>query len=183
MHCQKAHADYLILARGAHYILTSRATSRAAQPAHSPALDRRPGRAHQHRPGARASGHKRTLKVVAVSAGIVFPHAVQAIQITRKNRKLTGKKWRNEVIYAVTSLAPAQATDAELAAFIRATTNSAWIPTDGIGSRPPSPNSPAPSDPGSAAENLGCFPTYATEPAVVPVVPVVPVGSVGAVRL
>ena len=62
---------------------------------------------------------KRTLKVVAVSAGIVFPHAVQAIQITRKSHKLTGKKWRTEVIYAVTSLAHAQATDAELAAFIR----------------------------------------------------------------
>lgn len=67
---------------------------------------------------------KRTLKVVAISAGIVFPHAVQAIQITRKTRKLNGKKWRTEVVYAVTSLTPAQATDAELAAGSAAT--GAW---------------------------------------------------------
>jgi predicted transposase YbfD/YdcC len=62
---------------------------------------------------------KRTLKVVTISAGILFPHALQAIQITRRARKLNGKKWRTEVVYAITSLSAAQTTDAELAAWIR----------------------------------------------------------------
>jgi hypothetical protein len=62
---------------------------------------------------------KRTPKVVTISAGILFPHALQAIQITRRARKLNGKKWRTEVVYAITSLSAAQATDAELAAWIR----------------------------------------------------------------
>jgi predicted transposase YbfD/YdcC len=44
---------------------------------------------------------------------------VQAIQITRKTRKLTDKKWRTEVVHAVTSLTAAQATNVQLKASIR----------------------------------------------------------------
>jgi predicted transposase YbfD/YdcC len=62
---------------------------------------------------------KRTLKAVTVSVGILFPYALQAIQITRRTRKLTGKKWRTEVVYAITSLSAAQATNAQFAAWIR----------------------------------------------------------------
>ena len=58
-------------------------------------------------------------KTVTVSAGILFPHALQAIQITRRTRKLTEKKWRTEVVYAITSLPAAQATPAQLATWIR----------------------------------------------------------------
>jgi hypothetical protein len=43
----------------------------------------------------------------------------QAIQIIRKTRKLTSKKWSTETAYAVTSLTAEQATAAELAAWIR----------------------------------------------------------------
>lgn len=62
---------------------------------------------------------RRVVKVVTVATGIVFPHARQAIQITRKTRRLNSKKWRTEVVYAVTSLAFEQAAAAEIAAWIR----------------------------------------------------------------
>ena len=119
MHCQKDHADYLVLARGAHYILTVKGNQPVLRnqlkalpwtdvPVGHTSIDRGHGRVEQ-----------RSLKVVAVSTGILFPHAAQAIQLTRKTRKLTGKKWRTEVVYAITSLDPAHATDAQLAALIR----------------------------------------------------------------
>jgi hypothetical protein len=51
----------------------------------------------------RERGHgrteRRTLKVISVTAGLAFPHAAQAIQITRR-RKLKGK-WSRETCYAV----------------------------------------------------------------------------------
>lgn len=119
MHCQKAHADYLVLQRGAHYILTVKGN----QPTLRNQLKALPWKdvpvSHTSTDRGHGRVEKRTLKVVAVSTGILFPHAVQAIQITRKTRKLGSKKWRTEVVYAVTSLAAAQATDAQLAAFIR----------------------------------------------------------------
>jgi Transposase DDE domain len=58
----------------------------------------------------------RTLKVTAVAAGLAFPHAAQAIQIVRRRRSLAGKKWSTETVYAITSLTPAQASPAQLAA-------------------------------------------------------------------
>jgi predicted transposase YbfD/YdcC len=62
---------------------------------------------------------QRCIKVVTVATGIVFPHARQAIQITRKTRRLQGNKWTTEVVYAVTSLSTDQATTTELATWIR----------------------------------------------------------------
>jgi predicted transposase YbfD/YdcC len=62
---------------------------------------------------------RRVVKVVTVATGIVFPYARPAIQITRKTRRLSSKKWRTEVVYAVTSLAVEQAAAAEIAAWIR----------------------------------------------------------------
>ena len=59
-------------------------------------------------------------KVTAVAAGIAFPHAAQAIRLTRRTRPLAGqKKWRTVTIYAITSLDAHQATPAQLAAWIR----------------------------------------------------------------
>ena len=69
----------------------------------------------------RERGHgrteRRTLKVTAVARGLAFPHAAQAIQITRR-RKVNGK-WSRESCYAVTSLTVTQASPARLAAIIR----------------------------------------------------------------
>jgi hypothetical protein len=62
---------------------------------------------------------KRTVKAVTVTAGLIFPHAAQAIQITRRTRRINGKKWRTETSYAVTLLPSAQARPAQLANWIR----------------------------------------------------------------
>lgn len=37
-----------------------------------------------------------------MSSGIVFPHAHQALQITRKTRRPDSRKWATEVVYDVT---------------------------------------------------------------------------------
>jgi predicted transposase YbfD/YdcC len=56
---------------------------------------------------------------VATVAGLDFPHATQAIRITRRVRPLAGHKWRTVTVYAVTSLTAAQASPARLADWIR----------------------------------------------------------------
>jgi predicted transposase YbfD/YdcC len=103
MHCQTAHADYLVLQRGAHYVLTVKGN----QPALRNQLKALPWHDVPVGHTSHSRGHgrieKRTLKVVTISAGILFPQALQAIQITRRTRKLNDKKWRTEVVYAVTS--------------------------------------------------------------------------------
>jgi predicted transposase YbfD/YdcC len=119
MHAQRAHADYLVLERDAHYLLTVKSnqpslhTQLKALPwAHVPVADASTDRAHGRL-------EKRSVKVVTVSAGILFPHARQAVQIIRRTRRLDSKKWSTEVAYAVTSLAAEQATARELAEWVR----------------------------------------------------------------
>lgn len=73
--------------------------------------------AHARRERGHGRTGRRTLKVTSVAAGLAFPHAARAIQITRR-RKLTGK-WSRETCCAVTSPARTQATCARLAAVIR----------------------------------------------------------------
>jgi hypothetical protein len=60
----------------------------------------------------------RTLKVATV-AGLGFPHAAQALRITRRVRPLHGRRWRTVTVYAVTSLTAARASPARLADYIR----------------------------------------------------------------
>ena len=79
-----------------------------------------------HRSVETAHGRReiRTLKVVTIAAGIEFPHARQAIQVTRRTRPVcarTGRRgrWRTETVYAITDLAPHQARPHEIAAWIR----------------------------------------------------------------
>src|SRR4029453_9933721 len=59
----------------------------------------------------------RTLKVAAV-AGLCFPHAAQAIQVTRRVRAL-GSRWRTVTLYARPSLALGTASPAQLAGWLR----------------------------------------------------------------
>jgi hypothetical protein len=56
---------------------------------------------------------------VTTVAGLDFPHAAQAIRITRRVRSLRSRRWRAEMVYAVTSLTAAQAHPARLADWIR----------------------------------------------------------------
>jgi hypothetical protein len=52
-------------------------------------------------------------------AGLDFPHAAQALRITRRVRPLGSRRWRTVTVYAVTSLTAAQASPARLADYVR----------------------------------------------------------------
>jgi hypothetical protein len=62
---------------------------------------------------------RRSLKVVTIAEGLLFPHAAQAIAIIRKTRPRHGGKWSTITVYAVTSLAAHQARPDELTTWIR----------------------------------------------------------------
>jgi predicted transposase YbfD/YdcC len=116
LHAQCEHARYLAR-RGAHYVITVKRNQPglhaqlAALPWHDVpvAVDKRE-RGHGRR-------ERRTLKVTSVARGLAFPHAAQALQITRR-RQVKGK-WSRQTCYAVTSLSVTQASPADLAAIIR----------------------------------------------------------------
>jgi predicted transposase YbfD/YdcC len=122
LHAQRAHAEYLVAQRGAHYLITVKRN----QPGLHAQLAALPWRhvpvAHQAREKGHGRAERRTLKVTAVAAGLAFPHAAQAIQIVRRRRPLTGKntrKWSAETVYAITSLTVIHARPADLARFAR----------------------------------------------------------------
>jgi hypothetical protein len=52
-------------------------------------------------------------------AGLDFPHATQALRITRRTRPLGSRRWRTVTVYAVTNLHAAQASPVRLADWIR----------------------------------------------------------------
>ena len=121
LHTQREHVEDLH-ARGAHWVLTVKGN----QPRLRRQLAGLPWREVEmaHRAAGTAHGRReiRTLKVVTIAAGIEFPHAVQAVQITRRTRPVraghTGT-WRTQTVYAITDLAPHQASPDELAAWVR----------------------------------------------------------------
>ena len=119
LHCQKEHAKYLVEQRGAHYLLTVKGN----QPTLRKQLAGLPWAnvpiTHTQHDRSHGRVEKRTLKVVTITAGILFPHAAQAIQVTRKVRKRNTRKWRTETVYAVTDLAPEQARPHQLATWLR----------------------------------------------------------------
>lgn len=119
LHTVRANLDWLAGKKKAHYI----AVVKKNQPLLYARLKALPWR--QIPPGAcaRGTGHgrteTRTLKSAHVSR-LDFPHARQAIKITRwRQDTATGKKTTRETVYAITSLASAQATARELARLAR----------------------------------------------------------------
>jgi predicted transposase YbfD/YdcC len=119
MHTQRGHADFLVLQKKAHYILVVKKNQPSLYTQvknlpwrHIPAAARQHDRRHGRE-------EHRTLKTAAVAAGLAFPHAAQAIRLTRRIRPLSGGKWRTITIYAITSLDASQATPAQLATWIR----------------------------------------------------------------
>jgi hypothetical protein len=69
-----------------------------------------------HRGHGRAE--TRRLQVTTV-AGLDFPHATQAMRITRRIRPLHQPRWRTVTVHAVTSLTAARASRARLADWVR----------------------------------------------------------------
>ena len=118
LHAQREHAAYLH-GRGAYYLVTVKGNQPGLlrQLRSLPWKDVPPGHACEGRAHGRAG--KRIVKAVTVTAGLLFPHAAQAIQVTRRTRRLSRRKWRAETSYAITSLPAAQAAPAQLAEWIR----------------------------------------------------------------
>jgi predicted transposase YbfD/YdcC len=116
LHAQHGHATYLHQ-RGAGYLLIVKRN----QPSLHGQLAALPWRdvpvAYDKRERGHGRTERRTLKITAVARGLAFPHAAQAIQITRR-RKVKGK-WSRQTCYAVTSLGVTQASPSQLAAIIR----------------------------------------------------------------
>jgi predicted transposase YbfD/YdcC len=85
LHTQREHVDYLA-SRGAHWVLTVKGN----QPNLRKQLAELPWRQVEigHRSAETSHGRReiRSVKVVTIAAGILFPHAAQAIQLTRKTR-------------------------------------------------------------------------------------------------
>jgi predicted transposase YbfD/YdcC len=118
LHTQREHADWLVTAKHAAYLLMVKAN----QPTLHHQLRRLPWGDIPAQDHTRDRGHGRVevrrLQVTTV-AGLDFPHAAQAIRITRRVRLLAGRRWRTVTVYAVTSLTTAQASPARLADWIR----------------------------------------------------------------
>jgi predicted transposase YbfD/YdcC len=119
LHTQRGHAEFLVTKKNAHYIFVVKKN----QPGLYAQLKRLPWRqvpagASQHDRGHGRDEH-RTLKAVTVAAGLAFPHAGQAIAVTRRIRSLSGGTWRTVTVYAITSLTASQASPAQLARWIR----------------------------------------------------------------
>jgi predicted transposase YbfD/YdcC len=118
MHTQREHADWLVSVKHAAYILIVKAN----QPSLHHQLATLPWREIPVADHTRDRGHGRAeirrLQATTV-AGLDFPHATQAIRITRRVRSLHSRRWRTVTVYAVTNLTAAQASPARLADWIR----------------------------------------------------------------
>ena len=123
LHTQRDHAVFLVEEKNAHYILTVKKN----QPSLHRQLKKLPWRqvktAHTETVHGHGRSEKRSIKVVSVATqkgqGLLFPHAAQALQITRKTRPRHGGRWKTVTVYAVTSLDAHQARPDELATWIR----------------------------------------------------------------
>ena len=118
LHTVRANLDWLVTDKKAHYIAIVkrnqpllhaqvRALPRRQVPAGGATRDKGHGRAET-----------RTLKAVHVS-GLDFPHARQAIKITRWRKDTTTGRTTRQTVYAITSLDSADATAADLARLAR----------------------------------------------------------------
>ena len=118
LHTQREHADWLITHKHAAYLLIVKHN----QPTLHHQLKALPWPDIPVADHTRDRGHGRVetrrLQVTTV-AGLDFPHATQALRITRGVRSLHSRRWRSVRVYAVTSLTAAQASPARLADWIR----------------------------------------------------------------
>ena len=120
MYAQRAHAEYLVRSRGAHYVLTVKRN----QPSLHAQLTALPWKQVPVADEDRGRGHgraeRRTLKVTAVAARPAVPARRPSLQVVRRRRPLNGsKRWSTETAYAITSLGATQARPADLADIIR----------------------------------------------------------------
>ena len=118
LHTVRANLDWLISKKSAHYI----AIVKRNQPLLHAQVSALPWRQVPAGSATREKGHgraeTRTLKAAHVS-GLDFPHARQAIKITRWRQDTSAGRVSRQTVYAVTSLASAEATVQDLARLVR----------------------------------------------------------------
>jgi predicted transposase YbfD/YdcC len=118
MHTQRKTARKIVAA-GGHYLLVVKGNQKKLRRQ----LRRLPWRQMPLLDRTRTAGHGRRevrrLKVCTVEAGLLFPHAVQAIEIKRRRVNTKTGKVQTKTVYAVTSLTPGQADPARLATLVQ----------------------------------------------------------------
>ena len=118
MHTQRKTAKK-ITAAGGHYLLVVKRNQKKLRRQ----LRRLPWQQMPLLDRTRTTGHGRRevrrLKVCTVEAGLLFPHAVQAIEIKRRRVSTKTGKVQTKTVYAVTSLTPCQADPARLAELVQ----------------------------------------------------------------
>jgi predicted transposase YbfD/YdcC len=118
LHTVRANLDWLVTDKKAHYI----AVVKKNQPLLHAQVRALPWRQVPAGGTARDKGHgrieTRTLKAAHVSR-LDFPHARQAIKITRWRKDTATGKTTRQTVYAITSLTSAHATAADLARLVR----------------------------------------------------------------
>ncbi|MDQ1042324.1 ISAs1 family transposase [Streptomyces sp. V4I2] len=118
MHTQRAHAEYVINA-GGHYLLVVKGNQKKPRKQ----LRRLPWREIPLQARTTEAGHGRRevrrLKVCTVQTGLLFPYAVQAMEIKRRRTHRKTGKVETKTVHAVTSLPPEQASPARLAELVR----------------------------------------------------------------
>ena len=118
LHTVRANLNWLVKNKKAHYI----AVVKKNQPLLHARIKALPWRQVPGGSTAREAGHgrieTRTLKAAHVSR-LDFPHARQAIKITRWRKDTATGKTSRETVYAVTSLTSAHATARDLARLVR----------------------------------------------------------------
>jgi predicted transposase YbfD/YdcC len=118
LHTQWEHAEWLVGVKHADYLLVVKANQPALHAQlvglpwrQIPVADRTCDRGH-------GRVETRRLQVTTV-AGLDFPHAAQALRITRRVRPLHQPRWRTVTVHAITSLTAARASPARLADWAR----------------------------------------------------------------
>ncbi|WP_406729442.1 ISAs1 family transposase [Streptomyces sp. GD-15H] len=118
MHTQRTHAEHVIAA-GGHYLLVVKGNQKKLRKQlrclpwrQIPLQARTTGAGHGRR-------EVRRLKVCTVRPGLLFPHAVQAIEIKRRRTNRKTGKVETKTVYAVTSLPPEQASPPQLAELVQ----------------------------------------------------------------
>jgi predicted transposase YbfD/YdcC len=118
LHTVRANLDWLVREKNAQYI----AIVKRNQPLLYAQVRALPWRQVPAGSALRERGHgragTRTLKAAHVS-GLDFPHARQAIKITRWRQETAAGKISRQTVYAVTSLASAEATAGDLGRLVR----------------------------------------------------------------
>ena len=118
LHTVRANLDWLVSEKNAHYI----AIVKRNQPLLHAQVSALPWRQVPAGSATRERGHgraeTRTLKAAHVS-GLDFPHARQAIKITRWRQDTSAGTASRQTVYAVTSLTSAEATMQDLARLAR----------------------------------------------------------------